>query len=94
MDCLFTDSESAATINYIKELKARGFEPIVYAGPHWDVFGGSWTRMIPWEDDITDSTEIENGLVGNYYGAQVYMFDGLDEHTCCVLPNFNNIKPF
>ena len=89
MDCLFTDKEAREMILYANELKAQNLSPVIYAAPDWDIVNSSWT--------ITDTTvpSVYNtiGYIGMYYGMPVYSFDGLDSHTCCVLPNFN-VLPF
>ena len=89
MDCLFTDEEAREMMIYANELKANNLSPVIYAAPDWDVVNSSWTvKYTPPPLGYNP-----NGYIGMYYGMPVYSFDGLDSHTCCVLPNFN-VLPF
>lgn len=84
MDCLFTDKEVKEMLIYARELKERNLDPVIYAAPDWNVINSSWTSKyidIP----ITYTNEGEAGM---YYGMPIYVFEGLDSHTCCVLPRF------
>lgn len=84
MDCLFRDDEQQALDCYIEELKAKDISPMLYIAPDF-IF--SKIGM------CSNSTLTEDGYVGRYEGTPVYIFNGLDEHTCCVLPDFNTL-PF
>ena len=84
MDCLFHDSEQQALDCYIEELRAKQITPMLYIAPDFD---------FPIINMHSSSKLAEDGYVGKYEGTSVYIFDGLDEHTCCVLPDFNTL-PF
>jgi hypothetical protein len=92
MDCLFTDKEVKELLIYAEELRSRDLQPLMYVSNDWDFVNSSWTAAF---STIPSSPIYHNdGCIGSYYGMPVYAFDGLDSHTCCVLPNFNDIKPF
>lgn len=76
MDCLFSDNEEKEMLIYANELKAYNLSPVIYASPDWNIFTS------PRAIDIS-----ENGFVGMYYGIPIYTFNGLDSHTCCVMPH-------
>ena len=92
MDCLFTDKEVKELLIYAEELRSKNLHPLMYVSNDWDFANSSWTTKF-----ITTSlppVHHDNGCIGAYYGMPVYAFDGLDSHTCCVLPDNNSFKPF
>ena len=91
MDCLFHEDETKAMGLYIKELQAKGCEPIIYVSPDYDFVNAGLIKiagcMPVTQKAITSATlNIRNGFTGVYYGTPIYVFDGLDSHTCCVMP--------
>lgn len=92
MDCLFTDKETKELLIYAEELRSRDLQPLIYVSNDWDFINSSWTAL--YTKTTSSPIHHDEGCIGSYYGMPVYVFDGLDSHTCCVLPNFNDIKPF
>jgi len=91
MDCLFTDKEVKEMLIYAEELRSKSLHPLMYVASDWDFVNSSWTSAFTTVPPIHH----DNGCIGTYYGMPVYSFDGLDSHTCCILPIFNDIiKPF
>ena len=87
MDCLFSDNEIKEMLIYADELKAREITPMIYAATDWDpIYSSSTASLAP----IKLSNKQESkGYIGMYYGMPVYTFDGLDSHTCCIMPDTN-----
>lgn len=90
MDCLFTDKEVKEMLIYAEELRNKDLCPLMYVASDWDFANSSWISTFA----TVPPVHHDNGCIGAYYGIPVYAFDGLDSHTCCILPNFNDIKPF
>lgn len=87
MDCLFHDNEQQALDCYIEELQQQqNFNLIIYAAPTYEFH-------LSVNDFSSISIGQTSGYLGKYKGIPIYIFDGLDEHTCCVLPDFNML-PF
>lgn len=93
MDCLFTDKEGDAMRIYMKEMQAHHLNPIMYVSPVFDLVSAGIVSMSS-TVCVTPSVPISthNGFTGQYYGVPVYVFDGLDTHTCCIMPNISYEK--
>ena len=89
MDCLFNDNEVKEMLIYAKELQNNNLHPIMYVAQDWNFVNSSWTSAFA----PPLPTHHNNGCIGAYYGMPVYAFEGLDSHTCCILPNYNE-QPF
>lgn len=85
MDCLFNDNEASEMLIYAKELKAHNLSPMLYVAPDWDIANSSWAIEIAPPSSVNYNLD---GYIGTYYGMPVYVFSGLDSHTCCVLPDY------
>lgn len=85
MDCLFTDKEFQAMDVYIKMIhESLNKKAIIYASPDFQFYQqNSWLNM-----QAFSSMDINNGFgfLGMYKGADVYSFNGMDTHTCCIVP--------
>ena len=89
MDCLFHDDEQRALEYYIEELHSKKINPIIYAAPDYDFFKTGIMAI----SNTPESIPEPKGYVGRYTGIPIYVCDGLDSHTCIVVPDFNMI-PF
>jgi len=90
MDCLFTDKEGDAMRIYIKEMQVHHMNPIMYVSPTFDLVSAGIVSM---SSTVCSTPSIpispHDGLTGQYHGIPVYVFDGLDIHTCCIMPQIN-----
>ena len=97
MDCLFNENETKAMEVYIEEIRTKGYNPIIYVSPDYDFAKAGLIKInpsaVPLNSVVSVKLNIENGFTGVYYGAPIFVFDGLDSHTCCVMPQNNHI-PF
>ena len=97
MDCLFTEKETKAMNMYINEIRAKGYQPIVYVSPDYDFVDAGIMKMAGAPASPTKGKPIEfnmeQGFIGVYTGVPIFVFDGLDSHTCCVMPQNDHI-PF
>ena len=91
MDCLFHDDEQQALHCYISELQARNIEPMVYAASDFDFHIAEIINMST--KSCIQPINLKDGYIGKYKGVPVYTFDGIDSHTCIVVPDFNTL-PF
>ena len=93
MDCLFNENETKAASLYIKELQAKGFHPIMYVSPDYDFAKAGLisinTMAVPPDSVISVKLNKENGFTGVYHGIPIFVFNGLDSHTCCIMPQNN-----
>ncbi len=82
MDCLFTDKEAKEMLIYMREMQNQNIQMQIFVAPDWDLAHSSWTTKYTHPPAVW-ATE---GFIGTYYGAPVYVFSGMDSHTCCVMP--------
>lgn len=87
MDCLFTDKEKIALDNYIDELgEVKCDKMILYLSPDFNI-DTLMPVFWPWE-----SYTPAKGTMGVYRGARICVFDGLDSHTACLMPDPDTLK--
>lgn len=85
MDCLFTDKEAKEMLIYVREMQSKNIQTQIFAAPDWDIVNSSWTTKYA-PPPVVCATD---GFIGMYYGIPVYVFSGMDSHTCCVMPIYN-----
>ena len=86
MDCLFTDKEIVALDNYIYELgETKCDRMILYLSPDFNI---DTLRSWPTWGSYTPA----KGTIGVYKGARICVFDGLDSHTACLMPDPDTLK--
>ena len=89
MDCLFRSNEMKAMQCYIEELRDNQIEPIIYMSGDFDFINSGMLQLINNKFEDTDDFKLDyssSDYIGKYKGVSVYIFNGLDDGTCCVLP--------